>query len=89
MINYKEQKTESINYVPINTTCDKCQRVIEVYEGFHKIRHEFGYGTTKDGDYLEVDWCEDCLIEIVKESKARWYEQDEQDEQDEQEDLDE
>ncbi len=66
MINYKEEKTECIDYIPDGIICDRCQREIKDFEEFLKIRHEFGYGTPNDGDYLESEICEDCLNEILR-----------------------
>ena len=72
MINYKEEKTECIDYIPDGIVCDRCQREIKDYEEFHKIRHEFGYGTSNDCDYLESDICEDCLMEILKKENVKY-----------------
>ena len=63
---YKEQEVTETKFLPQETICDRCGRSKKDYEDFIEIRHEYGYGSSKDGDYIEADICEDCLQEIFR-----------------------
>ena len=71
-----EEKTFT-KEVPVSTVCDRCGREKEEYEDFVQIRHEFGYGSDKDGNYIEADICGECLLEVLKDCniKSREYTQ--------------
>ena len=73
MIEYKdEQVTQK---VPSKMVCDRCGvTTTNKYGGglgvgeidMIEVRHEYGYGSTKDGEYIEFDLCEKCLDETIK-----------------------
>ena len=85
MILYKdEQITQK---VPSKMVCDRCGlETSDRYGGgvgvgeidMIEIRHEYGYGSKKDGEYIEFDLCEKCLDETINEMniKVREYKND-------------
>ena len=67
MIKYKKElkevQTEEI------IICDRCgleDKVWSPMSDMLEIRHHFGYGSRRDGAYIEADICEKCFDEIVK-----------------------
>ena len=81
MIKYKDSiYTKQIEDKVI---CDMCQQDIQGLMGsqpdYVQVRHEFGYGSDKDGDYWEFDLCETCLEKLIDTAgiKARKYTQSE------------
>ena len=69
-----EQEVKKIEQVPVSVICDRCGRDKQPYEDFIEIRHEFGYGTDRDGNYIEADICETCIIEVLKTSNVKFRE---------------
>ena len=64
MIVYKEITVKS--QVPVKAICDKCGFELKSdTEDLIEIRHQYGYGSDKDGEYLETDICEECFEAIV------------------------
>lgn len=55
--------------------CDSCNSIIEDYNKLTHVNHIFRYGSQRDGDSIEIDFCEDCLdkldrnINMVKDLK--------------------
>jgi len=78
MIKYEEKTVTETRQIPVSKVCDRCERDIKDFEELVEIRHEFGYGTHRDGDYFEVDICEDCILEVLKNSyvKVRYFKKD-------------
>ena len=79
MVKYKTKKIEK--EVEDIIICDRCGTEQKVHHGltevdFIEIRHQYGYGSPKDGDYVETDICETCFDEIVHDSNinVRRYE---------------
>ncbi len=56
--------------VPETIVCDRCKAENEIdgvdQPDMIEVRHEFGYGSSKDGIHMEFDLCENCLDEIIK-----------------------
>ena len=51
--------------------CNKCGKPFDIWdtqEAFH-IYSQLGYGTSYDGDELELDLCCGCMEELIKECK--------------------
>ena len=44
--------------------CNICGDKLEVYDGF-SLSHQFGYGSKRDGDTINLDLCSKCLDKIV------------------------
>ena len=74
MIVYKEVQTKQ--QVPDKMICDRCKAEVHDkfgggvgvgQEDFIEVRHEFGYGSDKDGEFWEFDLCEKCFEETIKE----------------------
>jgi hypothetical protein len=43
--------------------CDSCE--IEINNNdYVSISHQFGYGSQRDGDHVEIDLCENCLDQL-------------------------
>ena len=63
MIIYKEENIKTM--VPQETVCDKCGESVE-HDDLIEIRYQYGYGSDKDGDYIETDICIGCLEKIIK-----------------------
>jgi len=61
MIIYKEENIKTL--VPKETICDKC---LKPKEDLIEIRYQYGYGSDKDGDYIETDLCIDCFEKIIE-----------------------
>ena len=40
--------------------CDSCEIEIN-HNNYVSILHQFGYGSQRDGDRVEIDLCENCL----------------------------
>jgi len=40
--------------------CDSCEIEIN-HNNYVSISHQFGYGSQRDGDRVEIDLCENCL----------------------------
>lgn len=73
MIEYEDETIT--RKVATKQICDRCGlELIDRYGGgvgvgqfdIIEIRHEFGYGSPKDGSYIEFDLCETCLDETIK-----------------------
>ena len=69
MVKYKTEKIE--REVADLVICDRCGLEQKMHHGMSdrdiiEIRHQYGYGSPKDGDYIEADICEVCFDEIVK-----------------------
>jgi hypothetical protein len=71
MTEYKEQVITKLEQVPVKVICDRCKREIK-HQDFVEIRHEFGYGTEYDGDYIEADICEDCILYALKDAGIKY-----------------
>ena len=56
-----------------NITCDKCGKVSE--DGFipyiHTISIDWGYGSKFDTEKWEIDLCENCLVQMLENSKIK------------------
>ena len=54
------------------TVCNICGNHFGMGDHFH-MSHRYGYGSTNDGDLLELDLCNTCLdkltMHLVKECK--------------------
>ena len=55
----------------IGFVCDRCGTEINSDKNFHRtddfqLKYSFGYGTEYDGDRIELDICDYCLVDIVK-----------------------
>ena len=61
MIIYKEEKIKTL--VPVESICDMCTNQSD---DLIEIRYQYGYGSDKDGDYLETDLCIECFEKIIK-----------------------
>lgn len=51
--------------------CNKCGKTFDFWdkqEAFH-IYHKLGYGTSYDGDTLELDLCRGCMDKLIDECK--------------------
>ena len=70
MIVYKEEQVTVQK--PVEVVCDKCGSLIEFDPV--EIRHEFGYGSEKDGDYIEADLCEGCFMDILRRERIKYRE---------------
>ena len=62
MTEYKDK--EVIQKVPVKYICDRCS--IESEYEIVELKYEYGYGSKKDGEYIEFDLCEKCLAETIK-----------------------
>ena len=73
MITYKEiQKSVK---EPIKIECDRCgkeHKEFSLEPEILEFKQEFGYGSKRDGDFIEFDLCEDCLMEILKQEKIKY-----------------
>ena len=63
MIEYEEQQVKTL--VPVKSICDRCGYEVKDYEDLIQLRHQYGYGSDKDGNYIEADICEDCFEDVV------------------------
>ncbi len=64
MIKYKKIMVEQ--EVPVLKVCDRCGREEKDFCDLIEIRHEYGYGSQRDTEYVEADICEKCFDEIIK-----------------------
>ncbi len=57
----------------ISISCDRCGEKEDFDTmGTISLRHEFGYGSERDGDYLEADICEKCFFEMMEKFGVRY-----------------
>jgi hypothetical protein len=60
-------------------TCNKCGKVYIYTDNnvnniinsnlFQNIKLNFGFGSMYDGSYVEIDLCENCIIELINSCK--------------------
>jgi len=64
MIKYRTE-TKTIK-VPDSITCDRCNKdITDLSNDVIEFRHEFGFGSEVDGEFLEFDLCEACLNDTI------------------------
>ncbi len=56
-------------------TCNICGKSVKSNSKwstplFHNMDASFEYGSEHDGEYWEFDFCEECLLELVKKFKV-------------------
>ena len=75
---YEEKEVTVTKQVPSKVICDRCGITKEPYEEFIEVKHEYGYSSPKDGDYIEFDICESCMEDVIRDMKikARFYQND-------------
>ena len=67
-----EYETVPSTYLqPVSMVCDRCGEKQEITMDMIEVRHQFGYGSQRDGDYIEFDLCENCLVEVIKNEKIK------------------
>jgi len=79
VVKYKTKKVQK--EVEDIIICDRCGTEQKIHHlltdiDFIEIRHQYGYGSPKDGDYIEADIYETCFDEVVRDSNinVRRYE---------------
>jgi hypothetical protein len=75
MKEYKEIKIKK--EILIKKSCDRCGKTENIQEHIGEItsietcKIEFGYASKLDGNIYELDICDDCFLEIIKEFKHK------------------
>lgn len=70
------EKTEKVK-LPKKVICNRCEKIFEtLIEGYpyygHNvtpIRIEFGFGSSRDGEVISFDLCDDCFADMILDFK--------------------